>query len=449
MFFPRPLVISMAVVAILLLVVSTTADLQTQALLEVVLIGFLLVVAVTWVSQHKSAGRHPADNESRKASDMLSTLGTELENMRRYHRQMLLDLPLGVCALDGGEGIVTWNRAMEQMTGLSGAGVTGKRVTELPAPWLALLNGIITSEYTHVFKQSLDTDGKKRTVNLHKSVIGDPSHAETGHDGILILIEDITETAILEAGLTHSERLASIGRLAAGVAHEIGNPITGIACLAQNIRDETQDNDLRTMATQIIEQTERTSRIVQSLVNFAHAGSPRSGLSMENISIRDCMDEAVTLVSLDKKGKSMGYVVDSDPRLTIKGDSQRLLQVFLNLINNSRDASQPDGTIYLICRTADDNVEIIVEDEGVGIPQAVQHRVFDPFFTTKEAGKGTGLGLSLVYSIVEDLQGTIDIMSPCRFKPNRGTRVTLTFPRLETAACDDRNTGAATERAPS
>ena len=120
---------------------------------------------------------------------------------------------------------------------------------------------------------SINVQGNKRYISLHKAVIEKSASRRIRQDGVIVLLEDLTETELLEEELAHSERLASIGRLAAGVAHEIGNPITGIACLAQNIRDETQNDELRTMARQIIEQTDRTSRIVQSLVNFAHSGS--------------------------------------------------------------------------------------------------------------------------------------------------------------------------------
>jgi signal transduction histidine kinase len=151
----------------------------------------------------------------------------------------------------------------------------------------------------------------------------------------------------------------------------------------------------------------------------------------EIITLRDCIDEAITLVSLDKKGKSMRYEVRCEPDIRIKGDSQRLLQVLLNLINNSRDASQPDGKIQMCCDEFGEWIRVVVEDEGVGISADVIDRVFDPLFTTKEAGKGTGLGLSLVYSKVEDLQGNIDIKSPAQSNPGRGTRVVLTFPGLK------------------
>lgn len=358
----------------------------------------------------------------------LSGMAADLDNLRRYHRQILLDLPLGVCSLGAGGEITIWNYALEKLTGIRGDEVSGLQLSELSEPWRSLMENFVTGDAMHLYKQSFQLQGHRRAVNLHKAVIEKSADQPDQRYGVIILLEDMTETELLEEGLTHSERLASIGRLAAGVAHEIGNPITGIACLAQNIRDEYSDTELRAMAEQIIEQTNRTSRIVQSLVNFAHAGTNKTHYDNEPVCIRDCIDEAITLVSLDKKGKSINYAINCDPGLHILGDTQRLLQVMLNLINNSRDASTANSTIHFDCGRLDDQVCIVVTDEGIGIAPAIRDRIFDPFFTTKEAGEGTGLGLSLVFSIMEDLNGNIDIISPADTQRNVGTRVVLSFP---------------------
>ena len=139
------------------------------------------------------------------------------------------------------------------------------------------------------------------------------------------------------------------------------------------------------------------------------------------------MAQAETLVSLDRKSKEIFLRIDCDPEAKILGDSQRLLQVFINLINNARDASQANGEVLLQAKVIGGLVVIAVVDSGIGIPRAIRDRIFDPFFTTKEAGEGTGLGLSLVFSIVEDLGGDIDIISPAG-EGTGGTRVILRFP---------------------
>ena len=148
------------------------------------------------------------------------------------------------------------------------------------------------------------------------------------------------------------------------------------------------------------------------------------------------MDEARTLISLDNKSKHMNISWHCEDDVKIRGDAQRVLQVLINLVNNARDASQPDSTISMRAEARGDRVRVSVSDEGIGIPKSIQDRIFDPFFTTKEAGEGTGLGLSLVFSIVEDLHGEIAIISPTNKTKGTGTEVVLHFPRYRDKSQD-------------
>ncbi len=351
----------------------------------------------------------------------------ELDSLRRHYRQMLLELPLGVCSVDADRKILMWNRALERMTGIQAGDVVGLRITELDRLWRVLLEDFLSGDAAGARKGRFELDGRRRAVNLRMAPVGKPAADSPGGETV-ILIEDITETEDLEAGLAHSARLASIGQLAAGVAHEIGNPVTGIACLAQTIRDEYQDGELRKLANQIVEQTERTSRILQSLMNFAHFGERRAEAQREPVNVFACMEEAATLISLDRKAGKVELLLDGDREAMIDGDSQRLLQVLVNLIGNARDASRPDAPVRVTCRAGGNGTEITVEDEGAGIPPDIRDRIFEPFFTTKEPGAGTGLGLSLVCGAVEDFKGDIDIISPVDRAQGRGTRVVLRFP---------------------
>lgn len=360
----------------------------------------------------------------------LSGLAAELDNLRRYHRQMLFELPLGVCSVSVDREIVMWNQALEELTGIRDSEVVGLRIDELDQPWRDLLMNFVSGEADHAHKARFEFGGHRRTVNLHKALIEKSVEADSPHEGLIILIEDITETEILEAGLAHSSRLASIGQLAAGVAHEIGNPVTGIACLAQTIRDEyEEDEELRNLSNQILEQTDRTSRILQSLMNFAHFGERQTAAQLEPVNVFACMEEAATLISLDRKAREIELVLEGDREAVIAGDSQRLLQVLVNLVANARDASRPGALVRVCCSAVDGGVEIAVEDEGSGISPAIRDRIFEPFFTTKEPGAGTGLGLSLVYGTVEDFNGDIDIISPVDRVQGCGARVVLQFPR--------------------
>lgn len=364
----------------------------------------------------------------------LSGMAEDLDNLRRYHRQVLLELPLGVCSLGEQNQIVMWNHTMEKLTGTPGQSVLGAQLSDIGEPWASLIHDFTVGDAAHAHKRVVQVKNSRRFISLHKAIIEKSATHKIKQDGVVILLEDLTETELLEEELTHSERLASIGRLAAGVAHEIGNPITGIACLAQNIRDETDNDELRSMARQIIEQTDRTSRIVQSLVNFAHSGANKPNHNSEVVSVEECAKEAITLISLDKKRKDIHYVVNCRQGLQILGDPQRLLQVMINLINNAHDASLAGSTITIASKLVSGSVQISVTDEGTGIPEEVRDRVFEPFFTTKEPGEGTGLGLSLVYSIVENLDGHIDIINASLRRENPGTRVILTFPCYDGSA---------------
>ncbi|MBG09699.1 MAG: ATPase [Gammaproteobacteria bacterium] len=379
------------------------------------------------VARHGSADLNVIESRIESYRSNLSGMAADLDNLRRYHRQVLLELPLGVCSLSTEDEIVMWNQALAEITGIDAGEAVGSQLQDLPNPWYELLQQFLRKDEHHTYKNNFQLNGQKKSVNLHKAYIDQSDPRELNHEGVVLLIEDISETEILEASLTHSERLASIGRLAAGVAHEIGNPITGIACLAQTIRDEYKGNELGQLAGQIIEQTNRTSKILQSLVNFAHAGASLGSYEKQIVNVYECMQETFTLISLDKKSKEIKISSQCDEGLNIFGDPQKLLQVMLNLVNNARDASAAGSEVSMAASQVDSQIKITVTDNGVGIPEAIRDRVFDPFFTTKEAGEGTGLGLSMVFSIVGDLGGEIDILSPHNKDLGTGTQVVLTF----------------------
>ncbi|MFT6368698.1 MAG: signal transduction histidine kinase, partial [Bacteroidia bacterium] len=214
------------------------------------------------------------------------------------------------------------------------------------------------------------------------------------------------------------------------VAHEIGNPVTGIACLAQNLEYETDAEEIRTSAREILKQTDRVTRIVESLVNFSHVGSRTGEVKLTPSNLADCVDEAVHLLELDHEAKPVSFENETNRELVVMADSQRLLQVFINLLGNSRDACEPGGIVSIDAAEVADWVTINVTDNGCGIPTEHQGQVFDPFYTTKDPGEGTGLGLALVYTIMEDMGGNVQLESPIEENSSQpGTRVTLGLPQ--------------------
>ncbi|HWR80213.1 MAG TPA: ATP-binding protein [Pseudomonas sp.] len=361
----------------------------------------------------------------------LTGLAAELDALRRYHRQTLQELPLGVCSLARDQEILMWNRAMEQLTRIPASSVVGSRLESIGEPWRSLLQCFVELKVEHLHKQRLDMHGQTRWLNLRKAAINEPLAPD--NSGLVILLEDLTDTQMLEEKLVHSERLASIGRLAAGVAHEIGNPVTGIACLAQNLRyDHEDDAEVTDISSQIIEQTKRISRIVQSLMSFAHAGPQQQVFGA--VCLAEAAQEAIALLSLNREGVEVAFFNLCDPEHLVKGDPQRIAQILINLLSNARDASFSGGAIRVSSKVVGNQIELSVEDEGSGIPKDIAGRLFEPFFTTKDPGKGTGLGLALVYSIVEEHYGQIAIDSPADTQNQRGTRFRVTLPGYQDSA---------------
>ncbi len=374
------------------------------------------------LDQYRTRDIHLLESQLENYQTRLSGLAAELDNLRRHHRLTLQRLPVGAFSLDEKGQIIFWNEEMEKFTGLQNPAVITKKLISLPAPWGELLHNFSCQENNHLLSHHLLINGENCWLSLHKASLAENS------ESMVILLENETENQILVNRLSHNERLASIGRFAAGVAHEIGNPVTGIACLAQNLKYETEDDIILESGDQIVAQTQRITRIVQSLIRFAHTGQSDSQPLLEHINLKELTDEALHLVSMDSRGREIKLINHIDGDLYISGDPQRLMQVFVNLINNACDASPIHSSVWLDAKQNPHSIEISLTDEGSGISPEHQSRLFEPFFTTKGPGKGTGLGLPLVYNIIEEHYGSINIVSPANKNQNNGTQVVITLP---------------------
>ncbi|MFT5503105.1 MAG: PAS domain S-box-containing protein [Gammaproteobacteria bacterium] len=355
----------------------------------------------------------------------LRDVSGELDALRQFHTDVLQDLPLGVVAVAHNNEISGWNKSMTQITSLEQDQVLGISVVELPVPWNKLLESFLRSNQFHLVKHKMtDHSGSTRVLNLFKAAVND---SEKYDKGMAIIIEDFSEQYSLEEHLAHSQRLASIGQLATGVAHEIGNPVTGIACLAQDLQnDSDQNNEINEGLKQILTQTERITRIVSSLSNFAYSGAPLSHPA-ETVKIRDIVEQAINLVSLSSSGKQMHYHNFCREQFMVAGYPHKLIQVFVNLLTNATDASEQGQNIRISTHEKADTLMIEVEDNGLGMDDSVMSRVFEPFFTTKNVGDGTGLGLSLVYSILREHGGSIQVESSL----GKGCRFTIELPTVK------------------
>lgn len=348
------------------------------------------------------------EDKQEESRTRLEGISSELDALRRFHFQVLQDLPLGVVSISHDHRVISWNNAMVQIAGIEQESVIGTSITQLDDPWRKLFGAFIDSREFQISKLKIKINQQPHILNLFKALV---THELEKNRGIVILVEDHSERYSLEERLAHSERLASIGQLATGVAHEIGNPVTGIACLAQNMQIDPENTEvLQNGLKQILTQTDRISNIVGSLVNFSHAGAPLDQTT-EPMGIHHSVEEAIKLVSLSDKGKLVNFDNRCDISVKVQGYPQKLVQVFVNLLSNAADASSPGQSVLISTKSIGKYLLISVKDHGQGISDEHLAKVFEPFFTTKNVGEGTGLGLSLSYNIIQELGGTISVFS--------------------------------------
>lgn len=344
-------------------------------------------------------------------------LTKQVDDLRQYLRNVLRQLPIGVCSTSANGCIYIWNSAMHSLTDIAERDAYDKSLEQLPRPWGQLLADFASSTDNHQPRCRVVVDNHTTTVNLHKAQIGVPAGRNDTLAGQVILMEDRTELDTLESELAHRERLASLGRLAAGVAHEIGNPLTGIASIAQNLyHDISSASDepyidepyVKEQTNDILVQVERINNTVRSLLTFSHTDSISDSIH-ESVDISKCVAEAVRLVRLSPDTQGLNFNIMMPENAWVIGDSNLLMQVFVNLINNACDASPIAGSISIEGRISGKELIIETIDQGPGIDPAVRNQLLEPFFTTKPVGQGTGLGLYLAYSIVNNHNGQLRI----------------------------------------
>lgn len=239
------------------------------------------------------------------------------------------------------------------------------------------------------------------------SITISPMRDEEGHvNSIVVVLADITDAAVLQVQLRHSEKMAAVGQLVAGVAHEINNPLAAIVGYSDLLLEnaavpEAAKEDLRI----VLKEAERTKEIVQNLLRFAREAPARR----ENMDVHTVLRQVLQLRAYGSAVEDVEIVEDFDPAAPhIFGDPHQLQQVFLNILNNAYDAVREagrTGRIRITTRRRWERMEISVRDNGVGVSDTT--RIFEPFYTTKDVGKGTGLGLSICYGIVREHGGDV------------------------------------------
>jgi PAS domain S-box-containing protein len=228
--------------------------------------------------------------------------------------------------------------------------------------------------------------------------------------GFLGAHRDITEQKILERQVVRSQKMETFGTLAAGIAHEVGNPLTSISSLVQVVQRQSNDDFVQEKLELVKNQINRIAKIIRELVDFSRPSTHE----VKDVSVNLVLREAINIVQYGKKARSFKFNVALEENLPfVYAVHDQLLQVFLNILMNAVDASMgiSDSEISIVTKQSDEKVEISITDNGTGIAEKNIGKIFDPFFTTKEVGKGTGLGLWVSLGIIRNFGGDIHVES--------------------------------------
>jgi len=408
---------------------ATAAELHAQT--SAIVTGLVRVLG----PQGKARAEASAPLGSSLAATLTPPPATAHSSATRDDLRLLTALPLvGVIVVNGDRTIAAANAAgYETLAALQGAerrSIVHQSLRELLAsPLPAAPREIATP----------GDDGSRRYLRAAASPLAGGQ--------VLIALQDVTEERLMHERLLQSEKMASIGQLVSGVAHELNNPLTGIMGFAQLLltRDDLPA-DMRRELTTVFEEAERAARIVQNLLSFAR----RRRAEKESVDLNEIVARALELRAYELRVHNIEPRLNLKPRLRpIHADPHQIQQVLLNVIRNAEQAiceRGGPGTITIATSEHGGFARLTVTDDGAGIPSEHLRRIFDPFFTTKPPGEGTGLGLTIVYGIIEEHGGRISAES----EVGKGTTLQIELPFASGATTPGAETPAsATRRQPS
>ena len=345
---------------------------------------------------------------------------SRLQRIRAFNDMLVEVLPLGLIATDSRNTIQLANQAAEKMVGMSSDSLVGKSPAEALPELLArpFIFGPKNNGMPQNYEENITVAGGD-TRTLYLTIIG-VSDEEGESTGDVLLLQDMSNLRQLEAKLRRNERLAALGRMAAGVAHELRNPLSSIKGLAVLLKGRVaEDPEGRRTADILVQEVERLNRSISELLDYARPEK----LQTSTIALHEVLEKASTLVGVDAAAQNIRIV----PSLTLDNDlvevdEDRMNQVFLNLMLNAIQAMPDGGELRIVTEREEGWLICSINDDGVGIAEENMGRLFDPYFTTKS--DGTGLGLALSAKIVEEHGGSISISS----RLGRGTQVRLQLP---------------------
>jgi len=340
----------------------------------------------------------------------LKNFQAELQRERDFNTKILNNTQSLILVADTAGLISYANKRCYEAGGYSASDLLGRRLVDLVLPTRrANLASALTATISGQQIDNLELPivlggGRVGQFSINLS----PMRDEQGNvSSIVVVMTDISDAAMLQAKLMHTEKMAAVGQLVSGVAHEVNNPLTAVLGFADLLLDNPEIPEAAKKDLQVIlQEAQRTKQIVQNLLSFARQVPPHR----QKVQVNTVLRRTLALRSYDFANNDVQVVQSLDDRMPeIVGDAHQLQQVFLNILNNAYDAIRETGQagrIDITTSAHDGFAEISFCDNGKGI--AHPDRIFDPFFTTKEVGKGTGLGLSICYGIVHEHGGEIN-----------------------------------------
>jgi len=346
---------------------------------------------------------------------------SSLSRVQAFSDHVVQSLPMGLVALDSERCVISYNRTAVAVLGRSKANALGRQAGEVLPPELTSLIEA-ASKTARVLEQEVvcsTADGRSVPLSVSVSTLKGP---EADFIGLLLLFRDMTEVQTLKQEVERSRRLASVGRLAAGVAHEIRNPLSSIKGFATYFRERYREVDEdRQTADIMIQEVDRLNRVIGQLLDFARP------MAVEKAAVRiePLIRHALKMIEPQAQDRGVQTKVRLDASVnTVPMDADRMGQVLLNLLLNALEATPAGGTLNVSAEADKEagRIRIEIQDTGKGISREHLPLIFDPYFTTK--GSGTGLGLAIVHKIVESHGGEVHVES----EEGRGTTVTVELP---------------------
>lgn len=389
------------------------------------------------------------NQEVERKNEEISRTQTELLQRTTYLNSLIDGNPLAIVALDSRFDVRMVNPAFSKLFFYQEADIVGRNLDELITPQDAeteastLTRRVLSGETIHQqVARRRRKDGSEVTVEIH----GVPLIVDGRLSGVFGIYQDITERQRLAQQIIHSEKMASLGQLVAGVAHEINNPVNFISSglpslkryiaeLVTYVHDEKRDSrfkkiwDRQRQLIEVIEEgSRRTAEIVKNLRTFSRVGEAE----IKTVDLRQALSSTLSLLHHQVKDRIQVVTRFGDLPLVECYISQ-LNQVFMNLLINAIQAIDGEGSLTITTAlAAEDRIRISIHDTGKGMTEEIQRRIFDPFFSTKPVGQGTGLGLSISHGIIEKHGGSLSVAS----KPGKGAEFTITLPIRLSRAVD-------------